>query len=254
MMKPAVDVSGEVSLTVMEGQIYRVSGHIDTNGSAVWIEDADGKIVSTVLARAPKGEVQRLSAGEYANPPPSADTRDRRERFANLQESDCEPLVQYLLGQPDSIEKDTWHYADLGDVRFFGRLGSRHVHTIRPEASTTVNPEDLAHQLQHDSGDSLRYLGKAYALSGLTDTVTLDVIAQHVWNRRETPDSTEADALAYLCKALGNSGNPRYRAVLAQIAEQGGHARLRRHAKGALSQLPANETSSFEPKPPEPVR
>ena len=60
-------------------------------------------------------------------------------------------------------------------------------------------------------------------------------------NERDT-----VDASAWLCRALGNSGNNRYKVVLDQVADDKSvHRRLRGHCEKASKNLSKGATSSY---------
>ena len=84
--------------------------------------------------------------------------------------------------------------------------------------------------------------------TGYTDQETLDVAAQ-VLNDFYLKNPTArdyADATAWLCKALGNSGNGRYKALLDKVTASDIHRRTRKHCEGAASSLPAG-VAEFQP-------
>jgi len=84
--------------------------------------------------------------------------------------------------------------------------------------------------------------------ASVTNPEVLDVAAQVLLekypmagNERDT-----VDASAWLCRALGNSGNNRYKAVLDQVADDKSvHRRLRGHCEKASKQLAKGATSSY---------
>lgn len=73
--------------------------------------------------------------------------------------------------------------------------------------------------------------------TGLNDTEVLDVSAEVLLERYPTAVDSDIDTLAWLSKALGSSGNPRYHTTLKEVANSNAHGKLRKYAKKALSQV-----------------
>jgi len=95
---------------------------------------------------------------------------------------------------------------------------------------------------------TLQEVGQSLFNASVTNPEVLDVAAQVLLekyplagNERDT-----VDASAWLCRALGNSGNNRYKAVLDQVADDKSvHRRLRGHCEKASKQLAKGATSSY---------
>lgn len=78
------------------------------------------------------------------------------------------------------------------------------------------------------------------------DQEVLDVAAEVLAQRyRSATSNSEADAYAWVCKALASSGNGRYKALLSQVAEAN-NRKLQRHCSKAADSLSAG-ASSFTP-------
>lgn len=75
--------------------------------------------------------------------------------------------------------------------------------------------------------------------SGLADERLFDAIAEMPPERYQNRnmDKTEYGLLAHRVRALGYSGNERYRSLLEDVRETGGQSRLRGHAGKALAEL-----------------
>jgi len=95
---------------------------------------------------------------------------------------------------------------------------------------------------------TLSEVGQSLYNASVTNPEVLDVAAQVLLekypmagNERDT-----VDASAWLCRALGNSGNNRYKAVLDQVADDKSvHRRLRGHCEKASKNLAKGATSSY---------
>ncbi len=65
----------------------------------------------------------------------------------------------------------------------------------------------------------------------------LDVVAEVLLQTYQRPGFIEADATAWLCKALGSSGNVRYKGVLQQITDKASDRKVRKYAEQSLGML-----------------
>ncbi|BCD99742.1 hypothetical protein [Marinagarivorans cellulosilyticus] len=74
----------------------------------------------------------------------------------------------------------------------------------------------------------------------------LDAAAQKIWSEKNTKDKLMTDALAWLCKYIGASKNPRYRSFLESLEASLKRGKLKKYAKSALKNLP-DVTPSVEP-------
>jgi hypothetical protein len=82
-----------------------------------------------------------------------------------------------------------------------------------------------------------------------SDQEVLDVAAQVLSEfYLKNPDTREyADATAWLCKALGNSGNGRYKALLEKVSKAEIHRKTRKYCDKAAENLPAGSADPFQP-------
>lgn len=79
--------------------------------------------------------------------------------------------------------------------------------------------------------------------TGYRDQEVLDVAAEVLAQKyRSATSNSEADAYAWVCKALGNSGNGRYKTLLSQVAEAN-NRKLQRHCSKAADSLSAGASS-----------
>jgi hypothetical protein len=83
--------------------------------------------------------------------------------------------------------------------------------------------------------------------TGVTDQEVLDVAAQVLSEfYLKNPDTRDyADATSWLCKALGNSSNGRYRALLQQVSDAKIHRKTRKYCDKAMDGLPKDATPPF---------
>ena len=82
--------------------------------------------------------------------------------------------------------------------------------------------------------------------TGYRDQEVLDVAAEVLAQKyRSATSNSEADAYAWVCKALASSGNGRYKTLLSQVATAD-NRKLQRHCSKAADSLSAG-ASSFTP-------
>jgi hypothetical protein len=113
-----------------------------------------------------------------------------------------------------------------------------------------LNAADQAYidRLIKGGPSTLQDVAQSLYNAGVTNPEVLDVAAQVLLekypmagNERDT-----VDASAWLCRALGNSNNNRYKAVLDQVADDRSvHRRLRGHCEKASKNLAKGATSSY---------
>lgn len=85
--------------------------------------------------------------------------------------------------------------------------------------------------------------------TGVKDQEVLDVAAQALSEiYLKNPNSADySQATSWLCKALGNSENGRYRSLVETVAKANIHRKTRKYCEKALDGLPKGATTSFEP-------
>lgn len=81
--------------------------------------------------------------------------------------------------------------------------------------------------------------GKLIVREGVKDTAVLDVVEQELLKGYQASgdDRGAVDAMAWLCKALGASGNGKYRGTLRTVAQKAPHRKLQKYAEQSLGQL-----------------
>jgi hypothetical protein len=73
----------------------------------------------------------------------------------------------------------------------------------------------------------------------------LDVVAEVLLQTYQRPGFVQVDATSWLCKALGASGNVRYRGVLRQIADKAAERKVRKYAEQSLDMLPQGDAVPY---------
>jgi|TARA_Y100000294_G_C8536375_1_gene329240 hypothetical protein len=82
--------------------------------------------------------------------------------------------------------------------------------------------------------------------SGETNTEVLDVAAETLISKHMTAGNREADAYAWVAKALGASGNGRYSSVLKEVLSSTNNRSVRKYAKIALGQLGNSDVKQYK--------
>lgn len=212
--------------------------------------------------------------------------RDRPKRsaqaFANVAHGEPIDHVYRQLGLPDAVEATAHsggavrvpgpvrvnttvtglmvHYQGLGTLMLSlprGETARWSVAGVLPVIDAeSGNPQVARVQRVLASPDfqAIKSLGMDLIRRAERDRKVLDVVAGHVAWAQSTEDDYMADALAWLCKALGQSGDGRYKAFLEQVAEQAAAGRLRGHAEDAAEQLPDGAADAFQPRAAPPSR
>ncbi|TPW17878.1 MAG: hypothetical protein FD130_488 [Halothiobacillaceae bacterium] len=84
---------------------------------------------------------------------------------------------------------------------------------------------------------SIRDAAKSIYNTGEKDQQVLDTLAEVLLENYQKSDRDSVDAMSWAAKALGNSGNARYRDTLKEVVENGGHKKLQKYAQQSLDQL-----------------
>jgi hypothetical protein len=75
----------------------------------------------------------------------------------------------------------------------------------------------------------------------------LDVLAEVLAQGYQRPGNMQVDATSWMCKALGASGQPRYRSLLRQIIDTATERKVRKYAQQSLEMLPSGEAEPYVP-------
>jgi len=94
---------------------------------------------------------------------------------------------------------------------------------------------------------SIRTAAEEIFNTGLKDTEVLDVAAETLYQgyQKNTSSETQMDAMAWVCKALGNSGDGRYKSLVEEAAKSG-NRKLKKHCDRAADGLPVAQ-NSYQP-------
>ena len=73
----------------------------------------------------------------------------------------------------------------------------------------------------------------------------LDVIAEVLVQGYQRPGNIQVDATSWMCKALGASGNVRYRDLLQRVADTASDRKIRKYAQQSLEMLPSGPSEPY---------
>jgi DNA-directed RNA polymerase specialized sigma24 family protein len=101
--------------------------------------------------------------------------------------------------------------------------------------------------LANGGPSSMRSAAESIYNTGNTDQDVLDAAAETLLtNYRKNPTSeTYADAMAWLCRALGNSSNARYKSVVEEVANNAESRKLKKHCDRAAGDLPKADGAGY---------
>jgi len=104
-------------------------------------------------------------------------------------------------------------------------------------------------QLANGGPSSIRSAAESMYHTGVDDREVLDVAAEVLltnYEKRATSGSY-MDALAWVCKALGQSADNRYYATLDQVSSNSGHRSLKKHCTKAARSLSDDTDEAYRP-------
>lgn len=141
-------------------------------------------------------------------------------------------------------------YGESGSLRF--DYSTDHWEVYKVVASVTVegvdanSPNlDLIHRVLSGDPEVYRQTADDMIDQKRFPTDVLDAAARRAWLERGSTDDDAVDALSWLCKLLGESGNARYRSVLSALVDQAAGKELRKYAKKSLDMLPAGDADQL---------
>ena len=110
-----------------------------------------------------------------------------------------------------------------------------------PAMAVSPAGERYINQIVGGGNSSLRRASQSIYHNGMTERVVLDVLSEKLLQTYNDTSKTGVDALAWACKALGQSGDIRYRNVLATVNKKAKHSKVRKYAKQSLNKMPAGK-------------
>lgn len=94
---------------------------------------------------------------------------------------------------------------------------------------------------------SLRQASEGIYSTNIREREVLDVVAEAILRDYRKSDRSAEDAVAWACRALGQSGDARYRNVLEAVVHDSSSKKLRKYADQALDNLPKDSKDAYQP-------
>lgn len=106
--------------------------------------------------------------------------------------------------------------------------------------------EDYVNLLLTGDATDLRYVARQMYNEGMYNQQLLDVLAEKALQILQFDiGGSSTDALAWVCKVLGESRMPRYRDTINRIMSEVGGFKIKRHGLLALSKLPNDDVVQY---------
>jgi len=168
----------------------------------------------------------------------------RVKRRSNLYEA------TNLVGLPDtySISIKGKH---VNLVLNYGALGSLQFKFKRKRVGWYVNQvvvnldKDYKEALLTNDAVELQHYARAIYHQENVDTELLDLVANRIWESKDTKDNTLGDAIAWLCKGIGKSKKSRYRDFMQEVAEQAENAKVKKYSGIQVKLLISGEEDMY---------
>ncbi len=102
-------------------------------------------------------------------------------------------------------------------------------------------------RLVNGGATSIRSASESIYHSGSTNREVLDVVAEVLLTKYQAGGgATHIDSMAWAAKALGQSGDSRYRAVLEEVLNNSSNRKLKKHTKKSLKNISGNDAKSYK--------
>lgn len=135
-------------------------------------------------------------------------------------------------------------YEGSGAVRLRSEGGGQIVHSTKPDAAPTLVPDEIDSVLMSANGTRAILIAKQLYRNKDYSQKLLDTAGNKIWLEKNNGDAKMVDAIAWLCKYIGASKNPRYYSFTETLIASTENKKLIKYAKRALSSLPENAQTS----------
>lgn len=253
-------VSGIITFTPLKDETYMVNGKINDHYAGVWIEDTSGRRVSDVLeitigkpseAKKTKEQLKQIHRGTFAT--------TKEEHFTTVRTGEPIASVMKKIGAADDIVKRFHHlsrkptgesnhlYYGFGNIIYSKNMYVKQV--IPYAAADTAFMEKLYTLTAEKDYGALRLFIAKYDKAGLSNIEALDILAQTLWRYVINLEDSNEDAMAWICRIIGNSNNGRYRQFLVSVVKNTDNSKITRYAKRAYHALSKTEVEQFTVTP-----
>ena len=110
-----------------------------------------------------------------------------------------------------------------------------------PAMAVSPAGERYINQIVGGGSASIRKASQSIYRTELTERAVLDVLAETVLQNYTNTDRVGVDSMAWACKALGRSGDIRYKNVLRKVIKGSGNRKLIKYAEKSLTMMPAGK-------------
>ncbi len=114
-----------------------------------------------------------------------------------------------------------------------------------PCLALTAGGQRTIDMLATGGPESIRDAAQTIHRGSVQEPQVLDVAAEVLLQTYQRPGFVQVDATAWLCKALGATGNGRYRGVLEEVAGKAADGKVRKYASQALGMLPKGDAAPY---------
>lgn len=110
-----------------------------------------------------------------------------------------------------------------------------------PVLAVSSAGEQYINQIVGGGSSSLRRAAQGIFRNEITERAVLDVLSEKLLQSYNDKSKTDIDAVSWACKALGKSGDIRYKNVLKKVSADAANAKVRKYAKQSLKQMPGGK-------------
>ena len=107
-----------------------------------------------------------------------------------------------------------------------------------PAMAVSPAGERYINQIVGGGSSSLRQASQSIYNTELTERAVLDVLAEKLLQSYNNTGNVGVDAIAWACKALGRSGDIRYKNVLVAVTNKADNRKVQKYAKQSLRMMP----------------
>ncbi len=107
-----------------------------------------------------------------------------------------------------------------------------------PALAVSPAGERYINQIVGGGSSSLRQASQSMYNTEFTERAVLDVLAEKLLQSYNNTGNVGVDSIARACKALGRSGDIRYKNVLAEVSKQAENRKVQKYAKQSLKRMP----------------
>lgn len=255
-----------ITFSPKPNQNYLVKGFLSQEYTALWLEDSMGN-KQTEIYEEYEADIDvekyrnQLAASAKESPNHNKDLSEK-EQFLNLSEGESASLIKQKLGEPSSIKETeysffsrrkpytTYSYGSFGELQLIkGAEGKLYLYRVIPSLDeNNLTPKEVKTLLSVKNGRTIRDIAEnLYRRADKLSQESLDLVADKVWEERNTEKSYMADGAAWLCKILAKSQNNRYKSFLKEISVTAQTSKLKGYAEDSFEALVEDDSKQYVP-------